>query len=73
MSHRFVLRSTTDGGDVVEHSFAGTDLPEVLVHIEQFLRGTGFVFDGELDIVQEDATPTVDPSAQNWDGETDWA
>jgi hypothetical protein len=30
-------------------------LPEVLADIEQFLKGCGYVFDGVVDIVNEDA------------------
>jgi hypothetical protein len=30
-------------------------LPEILGSLEDFLRGCGFVFDGHLEIVEEDA------------------
>ena len=58
MSHRFVLRATSLDNSVVEHSFDATSLPEVLEGVEKFLRGVGFVFDGELDTVQEDVVLT---------------
>ena len=37
----------------ITYEFEGTDLKNVLENIECFLRGTGFIFDGELGIVNE--------------------
>lgn len=37
----------------ITYQFQGTDLKNVLENIQCFLRGTGFIFDGELGIVNE--------------------
>jgi hypothetical protein len=33
---------------VVTHEFNAEYLPDVLMNLEQFLRGAGYVFDGQL-------------------------
>lgn len=51
--------------DIRSHTFRAEYLPEVLVHIEEFLKGAGYCFDGALDIVNYDeewvAQPECDP------------
>lgn len=43
---------------VVNHTFTADNLYEVVQNFEQFLRGVGFIFDGNLQIVEEiDAQP----------------
>lgn len=37
-------------------------LPDVLENIELFLRGTGFYFDGDLDIINESHNDSVEHS-----------
>ena len=54
--YRFVKQSFDDGEATtrVEMSFASYGLDEMLMHMEQFLRGCGFHFDGELKILDSD-------------------
>lgn len=40
----------------LEYSSSAETLPELLADFEQYLRGCGFVFDGQVDIVSEDTT-----------------
>jgi hypothetical protein len=35
---------------VVTHEFNAEYLPDVLMNLEQFLRGAGYIFDGQLTI-----------------------
>ena len=35
---------------VITHEFNAEYLPDVLLNLEQFLRGAGYVFDGKLTI-----------------------
>lgn len=37
----------------VTHEFRGEELSEILENMESFLRGSGFVFDGNLDILEK--------------------
>ncbi len=39
---------------VVTHEFNAEYLPDVLMNIEQFLRGAGYIFDGVLEITNPD-------------------
>jgi hypothetical protein len=38
---------------VVTNTFNADYLPDVLMNIEQFLRGAGYYFDGKLEIVED--------------------
>ena len=40
--------------DVRTHTFKSEYLPDVLEHIEYFLKGAGYIFDGVIDIVPVD-------------------
>ena len=59
MKYRFILEDTTEKGDYnygpsrhVEHVITGEQTwPELLVHFKDWLHGVGYVFDGELDVV----------------------
>ena len=46
--------STSLDTDVRTHTFKADYLPDVLEHIEYFLKGAGYTFDGVVDIVTED-------------------
>jgi hypothetical protein len=48
---KFTLKYEYDGV-VMTHEFSTPQLHEVIQQMEYFLRGSGFFFDGELDIVQ---------------------
>jgi hypothetical protein len=48
---KFTLKYEYDGV-VMTHEFSTPQLHEVVQQMEYFLKGSGFVFDGELDIVQ---------------------
>jgi hypothetical protein len=39
---------------IVNVTTDAVSLPEILATVEDFLRGCGFVFDGHLEIVEED-------------------
>ena len=60
MKYKFILEDTND--DVssynygptrhIEHVITGEQTwPELLVHFKDWLHGVGYVFDGELDVV----------------------
>jgi hypothetical protein len=48
---KFTLKYEYDGV-VMTHEFSTPQLHEVIQQMEYFLKGSGFVFDGELDIVE---------------------
>jgi hypothetical protein len=53
--YRFIKQSFDDGEAArVEMSFESHSLDEMLMYMEQFLRGCGFHFDGELKILDSD-------------------
>ena len=37
---------------VVTHEFSADYLPEVLMNLDMFLRGAGYIFDGQVDIIE---------------------
>lgn len=41
--------------DVRTHTFKSEYLPDVLEHIEYFLKGAGYYFDGTLDFVSDNS------------------
>lgn len=49
---RFTLNQSYDNVDIT-HTFETPLLSEVLEQMEHFLRGCGFVFDGQLDVVSD--------------------
>ena len=49
--------------NVVNHTFTADNLYEVVENFQQFLRGAGFVFDGQLEIVD---TPEIQPHSQHY-------
>ena len=48
------------GGSTTTREFTEDFLPHVLTEIELFLKGAGFVFDGNLDFVDEFAETNMD-------------
>ena len=55
MKFKFICEH--EEGDVVTHEFNKVTLYDVLLRMQDFLKGAGFVFDGQLDIVEEDMPP----------------
>jgi hypothetical protein len=51
---KFKLICEYEEGDVVSHEFQKVTLNDVLMRMQDFLKGCGYVFDGTLDIVPED-------------------
>tara|TARA_B100000965_G_scaffold215660_1_gene180332 strand:+ start:444 stop:686 length:243 start_codon:yes stop_codon:yes gene_type:complete len=49
---KFYLQSTDNDGSVTTHSFESEWLTDVVDHVEDFLLGSGFAFDG-LELVQD--------------------
>jgi len=54
------------GGSTTTREFQVDFLPEVLSEIELFLKGAGFVFDGNLDFVNDFETEP------EWEPEEEW-
>jgi hypothetical protein len=54
------------GGSSTTRKFTENFLPHVLTEIELFLKGAGFVFDGNLDFVNDFE------SEPEWEPEEDW-
>ena len=54
------------GGSTTTREFQADFLPDVLSEVELFLKGAGFVFDGNLDFVN-DFEPTPE-----WEPEEEW-
>ena len=54
------------GSSTTTREFQVDFLPEVLSEIELFLKGAGFVFDGNLDFVNDFETET------EWEPEEEW-
>jgi len=50
------FREERENGDVIEHKIASDEvtLSEVLEQFEYFLKGCSYVFDGQVDIVNEE-------------------
>jgi len=55
--------------------FSAESLDEVLENVTQFLRGSGFVFDGKLEVVQDELVsldiPCCSDSCESWDLNTE--
>lgn len=54
---KFKLICEHEEGDVVTHEFEKEFLNDVLDRMHDFLKGCGYVFDGTVDIVEEETTP----------------
>jgi len=50
----FELTMKTFDGTVTKRTFQKESLSDVLEEMEYFLRGCGFFFDGQLDVVKDD-------------------
>lgn len=61
---KFELVSVSDYGpkSKVVYTFETDSLVNVLENVEQFLRGSGFYFDGHLDFVNDDFDIKIDDS-----------
>ena len=58
---KFKLVCEYEEGDVITHEFNKVLLSDVLMRMQDFLKGCGFVFDGTLDIVSdEEMCPQID-------------
>jgi hypothetical protein len=58
---KFKLVCEYEEGDVITHEFNKVLLSDVLMRMQDFLKGCGFVFDGTLDIVSdEEMYPQID-------------
>ena len=59
MKYKFILEDTNDDNDFdygprryIEHVITGEQTwPQLLGHFQNWLTGVGYIFDGELDIV----------------------
>ena len=51
---KFKLICEHEEGDVITHEFNKVLLSDVMMRVQDFLKGCGFVFDGTLDIVEEE-------------------
>ena len=49
---------------IVTHEFTADYLPEVLLNIDMFLKGAGYVYDGEVDIVNQPHTTCDDKECE---------
>ena len=49
---------------VVTHEFSAEYLPEVITNIDMFLKGAGYIYDGYVDIL-EDNPPQVGDGVQH--------
>lgn len=54
---KFKLICEHEPGDVVTHEFSRILLCDVLERTQDFLKGCGFVFDGQLDIIEDEPPP----------------
>jgi hypothetical protein len=57
------------GGSKITREFEGDFLPDVLSELELFLKGAGFVFNGNLDFVDDFAEPEYN---EEWEPEEQW-
>ncbi len=56
MKFKFICEH--EEGDIVTHEFDKLTLSDVLMRMQDFLKGCGYVFNGTLDIIEDD-TPSV--------------
>jgi hypothetical protein len=55
------------GGSKTTREFTADYLPDVLSELELFLKGAGFVFDGNLDFVNDFETEPPEWHTEEWD------
>lgn len=48
---RFIFTNIDESGDKITHEISAVHIHKVMDGFESFLRGCGFVFDGQLEIV----------------------
>jgi hypothetical protein len=58
------------GGSKITREFEGDFLPDVLSELELFLKGAGFVFNGNLDFVND--FETEPEYNEEWEPEEEW-
>ena len=46
---------------IVTHTFNSDYLQDVIMNIDMFLKGAGYVYDGELDIINDTPVKTQEP------------
>lgn len=62
---KFKLICEYEEGDLVTHEFNKELLSDVLMRMQDFLKGCGYVFDGTLDIVpDEEMFPSVQTESE---------
>lgn len=54
MKFKLSVECESDFKSFVVHEFSAETLPDVLMFVDAFLRGAGFVFDGQLQIVDDE-------------------
>ena len=58
MKYYFIYKETDligkETGKVITHQFEGDSLETLLSNFQDFLKGAGFYFDGNVDIVKDD-------------------
>ena len=59
---KFTLSAYDEGSfeNEVFHTFTGDELSDVLMFMNSFLRGCGYVYDGALDVVESDKSNGID-------------
>lgn len=52
---------------VITHQFNADYLPDVLLNLDMFLRGAGYIYEGAVDIIEPEpqATPSTDDVQHN--------
>ena len=63
MKYYFIYKETDlmgkETGKVITHQFEGDSLETLLSNFQDFLKGAGFYFDGNVDIVKDDDWDTA--------------
>lgn len=62
---KFTLIADHGDGHVISHEFEEEFLDEVVQNLNSFLRGTGYYYDGELQIVEEEMD--IEFNRDSWD------
>ena len=57
---KFELKSTDYSGAETTIKFEVDCLPDVLLYVEQFLRGSGYYVDGSLELVREESSEDIE-------------
>ena len=66
---KFTLIAEHEDNKKITYEFHEDYLPDVLLQMEMFLRGTGYFFDGMLDFVNDEPEDTVQHSEYYYDEE----